>query len=154
MKGNILKLILILAVAGCATPPPPKSALELQAIQSKEFETSKKIAFAATLSVLQDSGYIISAANFDTGFISSSSPIKQHDPFFGDRQMHHVKASAFIEEVVPNHTKVRVNIVDSLETSSDKGEKGGEETPIETPEMYQDIFAKIQQGIFVRKNLQ
>jgi len=153
MKSNILKLILILAVAGCATPPP-KSALELQAIQSKEFETSKKIAFAATISVLQDSGYIISAANFDTGFISSTSPVKQHDPFFGDRQMHHVKANAFVEEIVPNRTKVRVNIVDSLETSSSKGEKGGEETPIETPEMYQDIFAKIQQGIFVRKNLQ
>ena len=153
MKSNILKLILILAVAGCATPPP-KSALELQSIQSKEFETSKKIAFAATMSVLQDSGYIISAANCDTGFISSSSPVKQNDPFFGDRQMHHTKATAFVEEIVSNRTKIRINIVDSLETSSPIGERGGEETPIETPEMYQDVFAKIQQGIFIRKNLQ
>ena len=68
--------------------------------------------------------------------------------------MEDIKATAFIEEIVANRTKVRVNLVSSKETSSGYGMKGGYELPIESPEMYQDVFAKIQQGIFVRKNTQ
>jgi len=156
MKKNLwIMLVMLLAVAGCETiPVSTKSALELQAIQSKEFETSKKVAFAATLSVFQDVGYTVSSANFETGFITATSPTQQSIKIFVGQHMQNIKATAFIEEIVPNRTKVRVNLVNSVETSSGYGMKGGHENPVETPEMYQDIFAKIQQGIFVRKNIQ
>jgi len=156
MKKNLcLMLVMLLAIAGCETmPKATKSALELQSIQSKEFETSKKVAFAAVLSVLQDVGYTVSSANLDTGLITAKSPTKAGFQLFVGQTMEDIKATAFVEEIVVNRAKVRINLVSSKETSSGYGMKGGYEIPIETPEIYQDIFAKVQQGIFVRKNTQ
>lgn len=156
MKKNLL-IILLLAfvVTGCETvPKSTKTPLELQAIQSKEFETSKKIGFAATLSVFQDVGYTINSANIDTGLITAKSPTKQDFVIFVGQRMKDVKATAFVEEITPGRTKVRVSLVNSSETSSGYGMKGGHEYPEETATVYQDIFARIQQGIFVRKNVQ
>lgn len=156
MKNNLYFILaILLAVSGCeAMPKSTKSALELQSIQSKEFEASKKVAFAAVLSVLQDVGYTVSSANLDTGLITAKSPTKAGFQLFVGQTMEDVKATAFVEEIVANRAKVRINLVKSKETSSGRGMKGGYEIPIETPEMYQDIFAKVQQGIFVRKNTQ
>lgn len=156
MKKNLLAILLLsLVITGCETvPKSTKTPLELQAIQSKEFETSKKVAFAATLSVFQDVGYTINSASLETGLITAKSPTKQDFvPFVGQR-MRDVKATAFVEEIIPNRTKVRVSLVNSSETSNGYGMKGGREFPEETPEVYQDIFAKVQQAIFVRKNIQ
>lgn len=154
MKKSLwLMLAVVVAIAGCETmPKQTKSPLELQAIQSKEFETSKKVAFAATLSVFQDLGYTVSSANLDTGLITAKSPTKQDFQLFVGQRMQDIKATAFVEEIVPNRTKIRLNFVNSTQTSSGYGMKGEHELPIEAPEMYQDTFAKIQQGIFVRKN--
>lgn len=156
MKRNIVLILLVaLAMAGCETvPQSTKTPLELQAIQSKEFETSKKVAFAATLSVFQDVGYTINSASLETGLITAKSPTKQDFvPFVGQR-MKDVKATAFVEEIVANRTKVRISLVNSSETSGGYGMKGGHEYPEENSEVYQDIFAKVQQAIFVRKNTQ
>lgn len=156
MKKNLwIMLVALLALVGCETmPKSTKTALELQSIQSKEFETNKKVAFAATLSVFQDVGYTVSTANLDTGLITAKSPTKAGFQLFVGQTMEDIKATAFVEEIVANRTKVRINLVSSKETSSGYGMKGGYEIPIEKPEAYQDIFAKIQQGIFVRQNTQ
>lgn len=156
MKKNLwIMLGVLLVLAGCqAMPKSTKTALELQSIQSKEFETNKKVAFAAVLSVFQDVGYTVSSANLDTGLITAKSPTKAGFQLFVGQTMEDIKATAFVEEIVANRTKVRINLVSSKETSSGSGMKGGYEIPIETPETYQDIFAKVQQGIFVRKNTQ
>src|SRR3990167_6121539 len=99
MKKNLcLMLVMLLAIAGCETmPKATKSALELQSIQSKEFETSKKVAFAAVLSVLQDVGYTVSSANLDTGLITAKSPTKQGFQLFVGQTMEDIKATAFVE---------------------------------------------------------
>lgn len=156
MKKSILSLVLLsFIITGCETiPKSTKTALELQSIQSKEFEINKKIAFAATLSVFQDVGYTVSSANLETGLITAKSPTKQDFVLFVGQRMRDVKATAFVEEIVNNRTKVRVSLVNSSETSNGYGMKGGNEIPEESPEVYQDIFAKIQQAIFVRKNTQ
>ena len=131
---------------------PTKTPLELQSIQAKEFETSKKIAFAATLSVFQDLGYIVESASYETGLITAKSPTKQSFIPFVGQVMKFVKATAFVEEVTPGRTKVRTNIVNSQNSSSGYGMIGESESPIETPDTYQDLFTKIQQAIFIRKN--
>lgn len=156
MKKNILAILLLsFIITGCETiPKSTKTALELQSIQSKEFETNKKIAFAATLSVFQDVGYTVTSASLDTGLITAKSPTKQDFVLFVGQRMRDVKATAFVEEIVSNRTKVRVSLVNSSETSNGYGMKGGHEIPEESPEVYQDIFAKVQQAIFVRKNIQ
>lgn len=156
MKKNILAILLLsFIITGCETiPKSTKTALELQSIQSKEFETNKKIAFAATLSVFQDVGYTVTSASLETGLITAKSPTKQDFVLFVGQRMKDVKATAFVEEIVNNRTKVRVSLVNSSETSNGYGMKGGHEIPEESPEVYQDIFAKVQQAIFVRKNTQ
>ncbi len=54
-----LPMILFFAfIVGCATTPQ-KSSLEIQVMQKKEFETSRKNAFASVSSVFQDLGYVI-----------------------------------------------------------------------------------------------
>lgn len=149
-----LILLLSFAVTGCETvPKSTKTPLELQAIQSKEFETNKKVAFAATLSVLQDLGYITDSASFETGLITAKSPMQnKFKPFVG-QVMSVIKVNAFVEEIATYRTKVRANFVDSRYVQNQYGRRE-EERPIETPDTYQDFFAKVQQGIFVRKNTQ
>jgi len=144
---------LAIVLGGCAEPPQSRTPLELQSIQAKEFETDKKIAFAATLSVFQDLGYIVNSASLDTGLISSQSPTKQSFVPFVGQVMRDTKATAFVEQVAANRTRVRLNFVDSQHTSSGYGMRGQRDTAIETPEVYQNAFTRIQQGIFLRKNV-
>lgn len=58
MKTIIAALSIVFLLAGCAPNnyKPTKTSLELQAFQTKEFETQKKAAFASTMSVFQDLG--------------------------------------------------------------------------------------------------
>ena len=151
--SKFLSLSIIILLSGCQLPPPKstKTALELQAIQSKEFPTSKKIAFAATLSVLQDQGYIIGSASLDTGLISGKSPTDSTNQIFY-REMKDVKATAFVEEITPGRTKVRLNFVNSSSRSGAYGQRSDQDYPIEDADIYQETFTKIQQGIFIRKN--
>ena len=140
-------------LTGCVAPPKPqKSALELQAIQVKEFETSHKVAFTAVMSVFQDLGYTISSASIETGLITAKSPTKQEFVPFVGQQMSDEKANAFVEQIGKDRTKVRLSFVKSFQTSSGYGMRGEREIPVQEPEPYQNAFGKIQQSIFVRSN--
>ncbi|WP_324780096.1 hypothetical protein [Thiobacillus sedimenti] len=144
----------LLFTGGCAmAPQTTKSPLELQAIQAKEFETTKKVAFASTLSVFQDLGYVVGNANLETGLISAKSPTQQSFVPFVGQVMKDVQATAFVEEIVPGRTKVRLNFVNSTQTSSGYGMRGAHDQPIEDPQVYQDVFSKVQQAIFIRQNV-
>jgi hypothetical protein len=148
---NILKQIIGLAfiaiVSGCATAPKLTS-LEIQAFQKKTFDANKKIAFGATVSVFQDIGYTIKSADVETGFIQASSPAK-NVVFFGSHTSL-TEASAFIEEILEK-TSIRLNFVDSVESSSAYGMKGKAETPNLNAEIYNNAFTKIQEAIFIRQ---
>lgn len=156
MKKNLLIILLLsLVITGCETvPESTKTPLQLQSIQSKEFDTTKKVAFAATLSVLQDLGYIVDSASFETGLITAKSPTKNKFVPFVGQKMSYVKTTAFVEEINSGRTKIRTNFVNSVSTSSGYGMKTENEVPLETPDTYQDFFTKVQQGIFIRKNTQ
>lgn len=156
MKTTAFLLSALMAVlSGCVHQEykPTKSALELQAIQAKEFEISKKIAFASVLSVFQDLGYVVGSANHETGLITAKSPVQQSFVPFVGQVMKNQVATAFVEEIIPGRTKVRINVVNAEQSSSGYGMKGERETPIEDGAIYQDVFAKIQQAIFIRKNV-
>ncbi len=154
LKQSFVIIFSLIMMVGCIPEEykPTKTPTELQAMQAKEFETTKKIGFAATLSVFQDLGFIIESASFETGVITAKSPTKQTYNIFDGQVMTFVKATAFVEEIAIGRTKVRVNFVDSRNTSSGYGMKGEHDLPIETTETYQDLFNKIQQAIFIRKN--
>ena len=137
--------------------PGNKTSIQLQALQSKEFATSKKVAFASTLSVFQDLGYVIAAADLETGLITGKSPTEKKMMMslslgFGHK-MQDTKATAFIEMIAENRTRVRLNFVHSTETSTGYGLKTTQDEPIEDPETYQESFRRIEKAIFVRNNL-
>lgn len=148
----LLLLILLLPIVGCTMQQnrSTKTSLELQAIQAKEFETTKRIAFPAVLSVFQDLGYIVESADLDTGFITAKSPTDSGLVLFVGNVMKSSKSTAFVEQLSDNRTKVRLNFVNNKETSSGYGAKRVTETPIEDPATYENAFAKIQEAIFIR----
>ena len=148
-------IVAIVLLAGCvASTGPTKTSIQLQAFQSKEFETTKKIAFASTMSVFQDLGYTIGTADLETGFITAKSPTKQDFVLFVGQRMQDVKATAFVEPMGKKRTKVRLNFVNSTQTSSGYGMKGANDKPIEDPKVYQETFVKITKAIFVRESIE
>ena len=127
-----------------------KTSIELQSIQKKEFNAPYKTAFASTLSVFQDKGYVIEAANADTGLITAGGhKTRGFLPFIG-QTTEYTKATAFIEAMPSKYTAIRLNFVKHQETSSGYGMKGGNSVPIEDPKFYQSMFNSINKAIFVR----
>lgn len=147
-------LVGLLALNGCmpGNYTPTKTSLELQAFQAKEFETSKKIAFAATLSVFQDLGYIMESGDFETGLITAKSPTKG-GAIWGGRTQEFRKATGFVETIRNNVARIRLNFVDITKASSSSGMAERVDVPIEEPKLYQEVFEKIGKAIFVRRNV-
>jgi hypothetical protein len=82
MNKNMIRIFLCIPLFSLFTaceyfnPPPQMTSLQIQSIQSRTFETSKRVAFDSTITVFQDLGYIINSAEYNTGFITSESPTK------------------------------------------------------------------------------
>lgn len=139
----------VLLLSGCVTQPTSnKSALELQAIQVREFETSEKLAFTSVLSVFQDLGFIISTASIETGLITAKSPSQRSFEAFRGAVSSDEKANAFVESAGKGRVKIRLSFVKSTRHFT----LGEQDSPITDPLPYQNAFSKIQQSIFVRSN--
>lgn len=154
-KGYLLFLLAVIFSVNSCLPQnytPTKTSLELQAFQTKEFDTSKAVAFAATLSVFQDLGYIIESGDLETGLITGKSPTSR-GMIFGGATQEFRKATGFVETIRKNVTRIRVNFVDNVIASSGYGQTQRVDTPIEEPKLYQEVFEKIEKAIFVRKNI-
>ena len=152
MKRTILLLAVALLLTGCiATPPSYKStktSLELQVIQTKELEVPKKIVFASTMFVLQDLGYSIISSDLDTGYISAKSPT-QSSFSYPRTKLTHTKVTAFIEQLRPGVTQVRLSFIDSEEWQFGMSTMI-QENPIDDAIIYGNAFIKIQEAIFIR----
>ena len=147
-------LIASLLGAGCGSAPAPqKSSLEIQAFQKKQFETSKKIAFSSVVSVLQDLGYIIKSADFETGFITGNSPTKSESSGFFSETSHmtNTGVTAFVEDFGTNRASIRLNYVGVRELSTESGMKSRSDEPVLDPRIYQTSFSKIREAIFIRE---
>jgi alkaline phosphatase len=160
MFKNNAKILIVLTLSilmfGCELQENytlTKTSLELQSIQMREFDASYKTAFASTLSVFQDKGYVIVTADSATGFITVASPKNnKYNWFLGENKMDSTRATAFIEAMPSKKIAIRLNFVNYQEISSAYGSKSQNSVPIEDPKFYQGIFEKIQKAIFVRTN--
>jgi hypothetical protein len=127
--------------------------VQLQAIQAQEFETNKTNAFGAVMTVFQDMGYVISSADKDTGFITATGPSKDTGGFWAAMAdtsiFQQSKATAFVEELADGRTKIRLNFVVS-KTSTTQGRISVKDEPIKDAELYQNVFNRIDQALFVR----
>ena len=155
-KNLFIPIVLVASLlgAGCgSTPPPQKTSLEIQAFQKKQFDTTKKIAFSSVVSVLQDLGYIIKTADFETGLITGNSPTKSESTgFFSETsKMSNTGVTAFVEDFGTSRASIRLNYVGVRESSSESGMKSRTDEPILDPIVYQTSFSKIQEAIFIRE---
>lgn len=154
-KGSVL-ILMVALFAGCVQQnyKPTKTSVELQAIQAKDFDTTKEIAFASTMSIFQDQGYKIGTADLATGFITAEGPTAEKFVVFVGQVMETLKATAYIEKMGKEKAKIRLNFVNEMRSSSGYGMEGGNDVPVEEPEFYQNIFSKISKGIYLRKNIE
>jgi hypothetical protein len=145
----------LLVLAGCVMPTKSEpTPLQIQAYQTKEFEVDKTVALGSVISVFQDLGYIIQSADKETGFVTATSPTKSNANVFtvlgGVNAIEQTKATAFLEQIRPNFTTVRLNFVVNARSSSEKGQMSEEDKPVTDPKTYQIAFSRIEDAIFVR----
>ena len=167
MKSNrkILPVVVALAfLAGCTPPGPVLTPLEIQSLQTREYEHDKTIVFASAMSVFQDLGYIVNSADLDTGLITTESPATSDRATFPARltilpelmvwsdvsSVVQTKATAFIEQI-GNRSRVRLNFVITRQDSSVHGQISRRDTPILDATVYQNAFERIENAIFVRE---
>ncbi len=151
-----LRLVVIpflLLFAGCATTSAPTmTPLEIQSLQTREYEHGKKIVFPSVVSVFQDLGYTIKAADVNTGLITAESAAKSDKAskfWLGMSKVSQTAATAFVEEI-GRMTRVRLNFVVSNKTSSNWGQDDREDEPILDASVYKNAFERIDNAIFVR----
>lgn len=139
-----------------AKKPPQISALALQQMQSRDYETSKIFTFPSVMTVLQDSGYRILAADKDTGLITATASTKSKmtwAPFVGfGRSKKTPVVSAFIEDR-GNGSRIRLNFVMANTKNGAYGANWSDEDPIIDPVVYRDAFERIDKEVFVRQSL-
>ena len=159
------KLIVALAMAGAcldasvayAKKPVVMSSLELQQLQGRDIEASKDQVFGAVMSVLQDSGYRIQAADKDTGLITGIASTKGKMSYslwtgFGKSKKTPI-VSAFIEQTSPSTTHVRLSFVMGKVKSTVYGSGAQDEEPIYDVSVYQTAFEQINQTVFIRQTM-
>lgn len=150
-KVAIFGLIFILG--GCTTTSAPKmTPLQIQSIQTHEFEQKKEIVFPSVLSVFQDLGYIVKTANKDTGLITAESLAVSDEAskfWLGISNVSQTSATAFIE-TIGKFTRVRLSFVNSNKKSYGGGQSDREDKPILDPKVYQNAFNRIENAVFVR----
>ena len=137
-----------------AKKKPEMTSLELQALQSHEYETTKEILFASVVSVFQDLGYQLSNADLPSGFITASSPMKNKtsiwDALGSSKGSGNTKVTAFVEQMPGGRARVRLNFVNSKTTSGMWGGSSAEDKPIFDPITYKVAWDKIDEAVFTR----
>lgn len=141
--------------AGIAKKPAPQlTPMELQALQQKEFETSKETLFASVMSVFQDLGYTIDSADLPTGFITASSVTTNKSSFgealFGIAASGNTRATAFVEKMSNGMARVRLNFQNTKTRSGAYGQTTREDIPVLDPAAYRAAWEKIDEALFVR----
>lgn len=171
INGWLMLTAAALALTGCAGQPQqkaPRTPLEIQSLQTREYEAPKKIVFASVVSVFQDLGYTIKGADLNTGFINAESATQNSaggdeaeffinvlgvlggtSPQGVTVAMEQTVATAFIEEI-KDMTRVRLNFVVTRQSSSAQGQSSRRDTPILDVRIYTNAFERIENAVFIR----
>lgn len=132
---------------------PVLTPMELQAIQSKEFETSKDNLFNAVMTVIQDLGYQVQSADLQTGFITATSATEQKTNFFealgGSSSTANTKMTAFVQSMPNSMARVRLNFLVSKTTSTAYGQTNQNDKPVLDAIVYRNAWDKIDEALFV-----
>jgi hypothetical protein len=134
---------------------PMLTPMELQALQSKEFETTKESLFASVVSVFQDLGYQIENADLPTGFINATSAAGNKtnvwEAMSGMRSSGNTRATAFVEKMPNGLARVRLNFLSTKMTTFGYGQQTRDDRPILDLIVYRTAWDKIDEALFVRQ---
>lgn len=151
----IVAVLSVLPLASCGAPRAYQSKLDplaLQQMQSQEFETSKPILIASVVSVFQDTGFTVDAADLETGLVTAwSATQSDRNIFSGTTNALSTKASAFVEVTRPGYAKARLNFVESTDSHTYYYGGGTHDIPIENAADYEKTFGKIGEAVFLRE---
>lgn len=158
MRKKLLAAALIgaavVASPASAKKPPALTPMELQALQSREYKTSKDQVFSSIVSVFQDLGYQIGAADVTSGFISAGSANKNKTGFFealaGVSSSGGSRVTAFVETMPSGYTRARLNFMNTKNSSSMYGSSSSKDTPVLDQKTYQVAFEHIEEALFER----
>lgn len=161
IKTLLFTLCAVGALSACTTVDgvfgeidPQISAVELEALQTREYEADYTQAFAATIGAFQSYGYVVQSADRETGLVIAKTTSDAGINYMtGLTRVEYDKATAFLEQVAPGRVKIRVSIVKYVSAKSAYGGGGEKEAMRTRPEVYQNIFGKIDQALFLKKNL-
>lgn len=151
---------IILSISAFSTPvqAAKKKAevltpLQLQALQSKEFETTKENLFGAVMTVVQDIGYQVNSADLATGFITATSATQPKTSFFealaGSQSTTSTKMTAFVQKMPNGMSRVRLNFLETRNSSSAYGQSTQQDKPILDAIIYRNAWDKIDEALFV-----
>lgn len=144
----------LLLLAGCVIPQqPPPTPLELQALQSRDYDEDKQVAFGSVMSVFQDLGYTPTSADLETGFITAESAATGDFGWISilteTTDTVQTRATAYIEQL-GNRVRIRLSFVETRRISSEQGQAGRNDRPLLDPALYENAFERIEQAMFVR----
>lgn len=150
----IAGIALVAAPAVQAKKKPVLTPMEIQALQSHQYETNKEVLFASVVSVFQDLGYQLSNADLGSGFITASSPMKNKTSFWdamaNQQGSGNTKVTAFVEQMPGGAARVRLNFVNSKTVSGVWGGSSAQDQPIFDPQTYKVAWDKIDEAVFTR----
>jgi hypothetical protein len=69
MKRILLGVLLVFLLVGCATTPTPISPMQMRQFTTRNFEGAYENVFRATMTILQDQGYMIKNTDMSSGLI-------------------------------------------------------------------------------------
>jgi hypothetical protein len=138
-----------------AKKKPQLTPMEIQALQSREYETTKETLFSSVMTVFADLGYQIENADMQTGFITANSATENKTSFIAALARMQVsgntRATAYVEKMANGMAKVRLNFLSTTQASSGYGQQSRNDKPILDPMVYRTAWDKIDEALFVRQ---
>ena len=126
----------------------------MQELQARVLESDKRTVFNASVSVLQDAGYVVRNADFDTGLITAAGETQNNTNLFGifasTTSSTQTTASVFVEPWEFHATRIRVNFVEANKTSGQYGQSTSSDSTIFTANVYRNFYQQLDKAIFVR----
>lgn len=144
----------VLLAASCSAVQPELSSLEMQELQARVLDSDKRTVFNASVSVLQDAGYVVRNADFDTGLITAAGETQNNTSLFGilasTTSSIQTTASVFVEPWEFHDTRIRVSFVEAYRSSGQYGQSTSSDSTIFTADVYRNFYQQLDKAIFVR----
>lgn len=146
MLRSCIAIISALYLVGCVPiQHPPLTPLAVQSLQTGIYnDVSKRDLFNASVTTLQDLGYIVDSADYDTGFVTAHNLTPFSDRRFGDTRI-----TLFVTQTSDEDSRVRINIEKSTEIATFNRAQPTQivYSAVLDPEIYQTLFNRIGQNI-------